>query len=146
MKTCNKCKIEKPLDQFFKDKANKTDGHYSICKECKTAGAMKWREANRDRYNAIAKIHNQKHYQRDRIRRYGLTVEQHQEMLNNQNNLCAICNSPPAEGKPLVVDHCHTSDQVRGLLCYKCNRDMAVIDNSAHLAKLIQYKNKRNIS
>lgn len=32
-KTCNKCKEEKPLDEFYKDKSVK-DGHTRICKRC----------------------------------------------------------------------------------------------------------------
>ena len=32
MKKCNQCKVVKSLSEFFKDKNNKTDGHYSICK------------------------------------------------------------------------------------------------------------------
>ncbi len=35
MKTCNKCKIEKSLEDFHKNKASKNNGLYSICKSCK---------------------------------------------------------------------------------------------------------------
>ena len=34
-----------------------------------------------------------------------------------QDGLCAICQ----QRRPLVVDHCHETDLVRGLLCYRCN-------------------------
>ena len=33
MKTCTKCGIEKPLDEFYKHKGRK-DGHASRCKDC----------------------------------------------------------------------------------------------------------------
>ena len=33
MKTCTKCKIEKPFEAFYKSKAKK-DGHTPHCKEC----------------------------------------------------------------------------------------------------------------
>lgn len=34
MKTCTRCKVEKPQDDFYKDKRRK-DGLYSYCKSCK---------------------------------------------------------------------------------------------------------------
>jgi len=44
MKKCNKCKIEKPLDEFNSD-ASKTDGKHGNCKECK----KKWVVENIDK-------------------------------------------------------------------------------------------------
>ncbi len=49
-------------------------------------------------------------------------------MLVSQGGVCAICFQPeviidPYKGKArrLAVDHDHTSQRVRGLLCYRCN-------------------------
>lgn len=56
------------------------------------------------------------------IERYGLTLDQYDAMLKEQNDSCAICGRPPAAVGPLVVDHDHQSDHVRGLLCQRCNR------------------------
>jgi hypothetical protein len=36
MKTCNKCKVERPLDEFYKSK-READGHCSKCKVCQMA-------------------------------------------------------------------------------------------------------------
>lgn len=60
-------------------------------------------------------------------RKYGLTVEQYQAMLDSQGGLCAICRQPEGKtsnrGEPisLSVDHCHTTGRVRQLLCVMCN-------------------------
>ena len=42
-KVCSKCKTEKPLSEFHRDRSSK-DGHHSWCKACK----RKWYRDNRD--------------------------------------------------------------------------------------------------
>lgn len=129
MKICNKCKAQKPLNEFFKDKNNKTDGHYSICKVCKTAGTYKWREHNRDKYNETQRSFQRGYTSEERYgheikRRYGCTLEQYNAMLVAQEGKCALCSTlhNPAEKKGrLFVDHCHTNGKVRALLCSACN-------------------------
>lgn len=58
--------------------------------------------------------------------RYGMTREQVEAMHAAQGKACAICEKPiPLTGesrtKLAVVDHCHSSGKVRGLLCQPCN-------------------------
>lgn len=52
------------------------------------------------------------------------------ELLSVQQGKCAICGARPGErgfggkgyiARRLVLDHCHTTGQVRGLLCVGCN-------------------------
>lgn len=142
-KVCNRCKELKPASGFFKDAAN-GDGLYSICKVCKTQSTNKWRDDNREHYNAYMKNKNKEHYPKDRIRRYGLKPEQHEQMISDQKNVCAICGGNPPDGKPLVIDHCPNKGTVRGLLCYTCNRDMSILDKAEKLKKCVAYKNKNS--
>ncbi len=144
MKQCNKCLETKAFTEFFKDKNNKTDGYYSICKPCKQTGSMKWREANREQYNENQRKHHKKHALRNRLYRYDITPEQYNQMLQNQNGVCALCSNPPTAKRALATDHDHTTKEVRGLLCYKCNRDMATVDNKEHLTKLLSYRDKKH--
>ena len=51
---------------------------------------------------------------------YGISETQYQSMLLSQGGVCAICGNPP-NGKHLCVDHDHTTGQIRGLLCDRCN-------------------------
>lgn len=127
-KSCNKCSLTKSIDLFFKDKAM-SDGHSSICKECKKADVYKWREANKDKYNADMRAYQktvcpQKRYGAEIKRRYGCTLEMYNAMLVRQEGACALCGKlhNPAEKKGrLYVDHCHKTGKIRALLCGACN-------------------------
>ena len=59
---------------------------------------------------------------------YGITITQYQEMLINQNHLCAICKKPD-KSKNLAIDHCHKTNKIRGLLCSKCNRALGYFND-----------------
>lgn len=145
MKKCTECKTEKPFTEFFKDKGFK-DGYYSRCKVCKTNATLRWRAENKDKYNESARFYNKKHYNKLRLNRYDITEEQYLSLLEAQNHKCAIpgCNGAHTDKRKMPIDHCHATGTVRGLLCYKCNRDMNVVDNPEHLAKLIAYRDKKH--
>lgn len=64
----------------------------------------------------------------DLRKRYGISVEEYDRMKADQGNACAICtrsfNDANIQGSHeanCVVDHCHTTGKVRGLLCPSCN-------------------------
>lgn len=53
---------------------------------------------------------------------YGITLEEYEELFQKQKGKCLICKRHQSEFKKnLFVDHCHTTDRVRGLLCSNCN-------------------------
>lgn len=60
-------------------------------------------------------------------KQFGITMDVFEQMQTEQNNLCAICGQPETnynrQGNlmALHVDHCHTTNKIRGLLCSKCN-------------------------
>lgn len=58
------------------------------------------------------------------MRTYGITPEQYDQLLENQQGRCAICRNLPKKMK-LAVDHDHKGPagpgSVRGLLCLGCN-------------------------
>ena len=47
-----------------------------------------------------------------RLRVYGINTEKYDAMAEEQGGTCAICNKE----EKLVVDHCHDTGRVRGLL------------------------------
>lgn len=77
-------------------------------------------------------------------RQYGITLDQYNQMLEDQDYKCAICgNEDEVEGRRLAIDHCHTKNEVRGLLCGKCNRALGLFyDNKELLNNAIQYLDK----
>ena len=50
MKTCNKCKEEKPFEEFVKD-SQKKDGRDSWCKDCRKQYRVRHYKENKDKIN-----------------------------------------------------------------------------------------------
>jgi hypothetical protein len=60
--------------------------------------------------------------------KYGLSVEEYEQMLAAQDGKCAICRNPPKKYR-LAVDHNHQTGQVRKLLCSGCNGKVAAFEH-----------------
>lgn len=68
--------------------------------------------------------------------RYGLTKDDFMSLHEKQGGKCAICGQP----RRLMVDHCHTSGRVRGLLCAKCNTAIGYLgEDPGVMANAINY-------
>lgn len=75
----------------------------------------------------------------DLFRQYGISLSFYDDLFSVQFGKCKICNLE-TPGKPLHVDHCHTTGKVRGLLCTTCNRGLGHFkDNITNLEKAILY-------
>ena len=128
-RTCMTCGKEKSILEFyFRDK--KTGRRHSACKECDKARVKARHQANPERTK-----------NNDLKRNYGITLDEHTQMFENQNGVCAICKKPgDGRWKKLCVDHCHTTGKVRGLLCKRCNIALGEVgDNISTLQKMIEY-------
>jgi hypothetical protein len=125
-KICTKCGETKILALFSKKKDNK-DGHYNSCKACEGARKKKYETPEKRRSGWLR-------------REFGITVEQYQTLFESQNGLCAICNEPPTLERSLAVDHCHSTEKIRGLLCFRCNSTLGKFEDDVTLfQKAIDY-------
>lgn len=59
MKRCPDCDTEKPLSEFYKNKA-RYDGVQSVCKLCIGKRTSKWYEANKEFHNEYMRQHSRK--------------------------------------------------------------------------------------
>ena len=91
------------------------------------------------------------------LRKHNLSRELYDEMVKEQNNLCAICSKPETQMRTrtagefkgvkvvagLAIDHCHTTGKIRALLCRKCNLGLGAYDDNVERMQLaIDYLNK----
>lgn len=93
-------------------------------------------EKSRARQNAWWKANPTKRRQNKLKYRYGIGLEEYQDMFTAQNGTCAICGS----AESLNVDHDHMTGKVRGLLCRACNHGLGNFqDSTARLVAAIRY-------
>ena len=76
--------------------------------------------------------------------KYGITIEEYDNVYSKQNGKCAICGASETEFKiRFAVDHDHKTNLVRGLLCKKCNLILGYAnDNATILQNAINYLSK----
>ena len=110
------------------------DGLMQWCKDC----CSEYRQSNKEKINARQKVYRDANRERVRewdkqtsrrstLAKYGLTEERFEEMKTAQRGACMICSKIPED--TLVVDHCHATGQVRGLLCRKHNAALGAFDD-----------------
>ena len=138
MKQCTKCKKYLSTNSFgvkswINKDGSKTTAQKSRCRTCTN-------KDNLERYhkNPKTKEAYKTASYRYRIKSYGLTEHEYLKMLTDQNYSCAICHTKPE--KTLVIDHCHSSGRIRGLLCDHCNKALGYAKDDINiLSKMIKY-------
>lgn len=86
MRICNKCKIEKSLEEFPKDKTS-TAGYSYKCKECYKTSNKKYYDKNKDKYSSyydVNKINKVKYY-RDNALKYNTNNKEKVKEYRKQN-------------------------------------------------------------
>lgn len=138
MKMCTVCKSVKSPEDFYdgyksKNQRYATNKRYphSRCKECEHAKNRVYHKENRSKVSA-------RQVASQRIKKYGVSEKDYEQMLLSHNNLCAICNKPSP--RTLHIDHDHKTGQVRGLLCSTCNTGIGLFkDDISVLNSAIAY-------
>jgi len=173
-KLCLSCVQHKPTSCFHKAKKEK-DGFQYHCIECSKKYHAKRYIEQKDKLKVQLKKYKVENKEKlevasllwkknnpDKVRQYqrtsnlrknfGLSLDKYEQMLKNQNNLCAICEKPETfihhqtkEPAKLAVDHCHTTGKVRKLLCKNCNNGLGMFkDNLDVMRQAIKYLEENN--
>jgi hypothetical protein len=95
----------------------------------------RWRLANPAKHKATQRkwtVANPRKVRAKDLRRdFGISLEQYEELFEQQGGCCGICRRP-CTGRPrLAVDHNHETDEIRGLLCRACNTALGLLGDSA---------------
>lgn len=162
-KKCYKCELDKLLSEFYKDTGTHS-GYKGPCKECcrtynktdaRKAAVKKYKQSDKGKKcnktykqsekGRLAQQRERSQYSYPiRSRRntlakcYGITIEIYDQMLADQNGVCAICLEAEKikagdKVRRLAVDHYDDASGkpiVRGLLCYECNTSLGKFKDS----------------
>jgi hypothetical protein len=98
-----------------------------------------YKKMNADKIKIKKKIYRKKN--KDKIKNnnlkwwYGITLAIYNQMFKKQHGKCAICKRQTK----LVVDHDHTTNKVRGLLCNDCNIKLPLLENKKRAKNALKY-------
>lgn len=128
-KYCKSCDLEKSYSEFYIKHTKNKPNSYRANTPCKNCSNKK--SEQRKLYEKFYNLEN----------KYGITKEEYIKLHNKQNGCCAICNKPESVlGKSLSLDHCHTTNKIRGLLCTNCNLGIGYLkDSIEYLNNSIRY-------
>lgn len=135
-KSCPKCLTIKPLTDFYKSK-DRRRGLSTYCIQCD-------KDIQKSRYSA-ENVDKNRSLRLERI--YGLDSHSYQQIIDSQGGRCAICDNDEPGGRwnTFHLDHCHESDQVRGLLCHRCNTGLGQFqDDPERLEAAAKYLREHN--
>lgn len=113
------------------------------CYRCQTPVPMAERKPGKtvcDACRVDPRSRGQVHEQKRRLQKYGLTQVEYDELLRAQGERCAGCGTDNPGAKGWCIDHCHSSGEVRALLCNRCNTVLGLVGESvATLLKLANF-------
>lgn len=127
--TCNDCR--KYYNKFYKDNRNS------------------YKDRRKEYYLANKEEHAKRMYKNHIRRKYNLTLENLDRMIEKQDNKCLICNKNFSilEGwNKRCVDHDHKTGKIRGILCRKCNISLHYIEDNNLWKQAQNYLRLKDIS
>jgi hypothetical protein len=135
--TCRICKNDNLLaDEVIFNGSNIAP----MCKKCWNIKSRKYYNEHRDKIKARSRITSRVYTFK---RKYGITIEEYDEQVKLQLGGCAICKQPCKSGNNLCIDHNHKTNQVRNLLCNRCNKVLGLVGEDEDLLwNILEYLKK----
>ena len=127
-KDCPQCGESDPNNfYYYKNKKVKTSNLCKVC-HCQRSRERWYKRSELDQNISTVK------------RLYNLDKDKYIKLINEHKGLCAICNKEPDTKRGLHVDHDHSTGEVRGLLCHRCNTGLGqFLDDPELLNSAISY-------
>lgn len=89
-----------------------------LCKSCYNKNYFQEHKEEYKQANSVWRLKNKKKLRNKNLLYYfGITLDQFNHILKQQNNKCAICSKE----NPTDLDHNHSTGKIRGILCRHCN-------------------------
>lgn len=131
-KVCTNCGVDKPFTEYAVRKQHPT-GRVPHCRTCCTNKTKAY-------YRKNIELHRIKDMVNYYVRNYKMSHQEAiQRALGNRSGECDICHGTIET----VIDHCHTTNAVRGYLCSSCNSLLGYAkDNIDILNAAIEYLKK----
>lgn len=134
---CDNCRKYKPLSHF--EIKQFRDGVRYFCKDNieknKNTNGRKPRVGRKYLVPVKEKVNLKK---KDKFlqTKFGITLNKYLSILLLQDNCCKICGlNMDNYSKYFDVDHNHENNQVRGLLCNRCNMGIGLLRDDFNLVK-----------
>lgn len=128
---CTECNMDLPIEAF-QGRPDRPKKLHSSCRQCN----------NKKRRETRAKSSEPEKYAKrvqQYLAKYDIPKSLAEKLANDRSGICEMCHTEQL----LEVDHCHSTDKVRGLICHHCNILLgAARDNIATLIRAIQYLEK----
>ena len=130
MPICKNCGEEKDSSDFVALRKKDRD----LCCVCLWARRRRFRtKEQRMQDGVIPGVYGKSRPTKASLEKFGLSYNQYKNILRKQNGVCAICGEPEPGHKRLSIDHDHTTNKVRGLLCSKCNPAIGLFKDDPEL-------------
>ena len=124
-------------------KEQKNKNRRGTCKDCQNAVRMASGSYNTWHNSPNGRKWKARYEYEYRLKKhFGIDLKQYNIIKKSQNGRCKICLATKSKGwsKKLVVDHCHITGKIRGLLCSLCNVGLGSFkDNQKSLIMAAKY-------
>ena len=131
-KICSLCKKEQPLNKYRSRGGSQKHLLKSRCNKCLYKEHRRWVEQNPEK--VLGYREKDSWTIEKRCRRRGISPEELFDCYKKQENKCAICKEEICITES-AIDHNHSTDKFRGLLCKTCNRALGMFKDSPKILK-----------